>query len=72
MSRSANIVNRSNQKNPNNNAYWESRGYEARPDDWRVASMAGAGAFNSTSASRRKLRGTIQLSRPNRNKARSK
>jgi len=20
--------------NPNNDAYWESRGYEGRPDDW--------------------------------------
>jgi len=25
---------RSNQLNPNNDAYWESRGYEDRPDDW--------------------------------------
>lgn len=27
--------NRSNQLNPNNDAYWESRGYEERPDDWK-------------------------------------
>lgn len=26
--------NRSNQLNPNNDAYWEARGYEGRPDDW--------------------------------------
>ena len=26
--------NRANQMNPNNDAYWESRGYEERPDDW--------------------------------------
>jgi len=26
--------NRSNQLNPNNDAYWESRGYDERPDDW--------------------------------------
>ena len=26
--------NRSNQLNPNNDAYWESRGYDDRPDDW--------------------------------------
>ena len=26
--------NRSNQLNPNNDAYWESRGHDARPDDW--------------------------------------
>ncbi|MCC5831334.1 MAG: hypothetical protein JJU36_17990 [Phycisphaeraceae bacterium] len=26
--------NRSNQMNPNNDAYWESRGWDDRPDDW--------------------------------------
>ena len=26
--------NRSNQMNPNNDVYWESRGYNERPDDW--------------------------------------
>jgi len=26
--------NRSNQLNANNDAYWESRGYDERPDDW--------------------------------------
>ena len=26
--------NHSNQLNPNNDAYWESRGYDQRPDDW--------------------------------------
>ncbi|PYF08661.1 hypothetical protein C8J30_11280 [Rhodobacter viridis] len=26
--------NRSNQMNPNNDAYWESRGHDTRPDDW--------------------------------------
>lgn len=26
--------NRSDQMNPNNDAYWESRGYDGRPDDW--------------------------------------
>ena len=26
--------NHSNQMNPNNDAYWESRGFEERPDDW--------------------------------------
>ncbi len=25
--------NHSNQLNPNNDAYWESRGYDERPDD---------------------------------------
>lgn len=26
--------NHSNQLNENNDAYWESRGYDERPDDW--------------------------------------
>jgi hypothetical protein len=26
--------NHSNQCNSNNDAYWESRGYDERPDDW--------------------------------------
>ena len=26
--------NDDNQLNPNNDAYWESRGYDGRPDDW--------------------------------------
>ena len=35
MSRShADLDNHANQMNPNNDAYWESRGYDERPDDW--------------------------------------
>ena len=26
--------NRADQMNPNNDAYWESLGYDERPDDW--------------------------------------
>ena len=26
--------NHANQMNPNNDAYWESRGFDGRPDDW--------------------------------------
>jgi len=26
--------NRSDQLNPNNDAYWQSRGYDERPDEW--------------------------------------
>lgn len=26
--------NRSDQLNPNNDSYWESRGWDERPDDW--------------------------------------
>ena len=28
------LDNDSNQLNPNNDAYWTSRGYDERPDDW--------------------------------------
>ena len=31
---SGNDDNRANQMNPNNDAYWQSRGYDDRPDDW--------------------------------------
>ena len=30
--------NNSNQCNPNNDAYWESRDYDERPDDWEERS----------------------------------
>jgi hypothetical protein len=33
MSRS-DLDNHANQMNPNNDAYWESRGHDERPDDW--------------------------------------
>ncbi len=26
--------NHANQMNPNNDAYWQGRGYDERPDDW--------------------------------------
>ena len=31
---SGNDDNRANQMNPNNDVYWQSRGYDERPDDW--------------------------------------
>ena len=34
MSRKDDQANRSNQMNPNNDAYWQSRGHDGRPDDW--------------------------------------
>ena len=34
MSRKDDLDNRANQLNPNNDAYWESRGFDERPDDW--------------------------------------
>lgn len=27
--------NRANQLNPNNDAYWQARGYSGRPKDWK-------------------------------------
>ena len=35
MPRGGNDDNRANQMNPNNDAYWQSRGHDERPDDWR-------------------------------------
>ena len=34
MSRQSNHDNRANQMNPNNDAFWQSRGFDERPDDW--------------------------------------
>ena len=34
MSRKDELDNHANQMNPNNEAYWESRGFDGRPDDW--------------------------------------
>lgn len=34
MSQKSDQDNRSNQLNENNDAYWQSRGYDERPDDW--------------------------------------
>ncbi len=34
MSTKDGLDNHSNQLNPNNDAYWDSRGYDGRPDDW--------------------------------------
>ena len=31
---SGNDDNHANQMNPNNDAYWDSRGFDGRPDDW--------------------------------------
>lgn len=28
------LDHRADQLNPNNDAYWEARGYDERPDDW--------------------------------------
>jgi len=34
MSGHSDLDNHANQMNPNNDAYWESRGEDERPDDW--------------------------------------
>jgi hypothetical protein len=34
MSRKDDQDNHADQLNPNNDAYWESRGWDGRPDDW--------------------------------------
>jgi len=34
MSRQSDLDNHANQMNPNNEAYWESRGEDERPGDW--------------------------------------
>ena len=33
MSRQPDLDNHANQLNPNNDAYWESRGFDERPDE---------------------------------------
>lgn len=34
MSRKDDLDNHADQLNPNNDTYWESRGWDERPDDW--------------------------------------
>ena len=34
MGKNSSDDNRANQLNPNNDAYWQSRGEDERPDDW--------------------------------------
>ncbi|MFC2072405.1 hypothetical protein ACFLUU_06860 [Chloroflexota bacterium] len=41
MSRQSDMDNYANQMNPNNDAYWESRGYDERPDDWEERAEEG-------------------------------
>ena len=38
MSTKSDDDNRANQLNENNDAYWQSRGYDERPDDWEECS----------------------------------
>ena len=34
MDRKSDLDNHADQLNPNNDAYWDGRGYDGRPDDW--------------------------------------
>lgn len=34
MSKQSDRDNHANQMNPNNDAFWQSRGFDERPDDW--------------------------------------
>ncbi|MCY4438254.1 MAG: hypothetical protein OXE05_13075 [Chloroflexi bacterium] len=34
MSKQSDLDNHADQLNPNSDAYWESRGWDERPDDW--------------------------------------
>lgn len=41
MSRKDDLDNHANQLNPNNDAYWESRDWDERPDDWEGRADSG-------------------------------
>ncbi len=43
MNRKDEQDNHANQMNPNNDAYWQSRGYDERPDDWEDQLTNGEG-----------------------------
>lgn len=34
MGKQSDLDNHADQLNPNNDAFWESRGWDERPDDW--------------------------------------
>ena len=42
MSSKDDLDNHANQLNPNNDAYWESRGWDERPNDWEERSDNGS------------------------------
>jgi len=44
MSRQSDLDNHANQVNPNNDAHWESRGWDERPDDWKDRAEGGNSA----------------------------
>ena len=42
--------NHANQMNPNNDSYWESRGYDERPDNWEDEADDGDGGNDDNRA----------------------
>lgn len=42
MARKDDLDNHADQLNPNNDAYWESRGWDERPKDWEKRSDKGS------------------------------
>ena len=55
MSRQSDLDNHANQMNPNNDAYWQSRVEDERPDDWvELAQRDGVKSEPSSSQSTKK------------------
>ena len=50
MSKRRGRDNRSNQLNPNNHVYWQSRGLEGRPKSWRQDSGKSTGSREEQTA----------------------
>ena len=46
----SNNDNHANQMNPNNDAYWESRGHDGRPDNWEDEADDGDGGNDDNRA----------------------
>ena len=53
MSTQTDMDNHANQLNPNNDAYWESRGYNERPDDREDCLPEGDGSPDNRQADSR-------------------
>lgn len=45
MSKKDDMDNHSNQLNSNNDAFWESRGYDGRPDNWEESYESSSSSF---------------------------
>ena len=60
-------VERSIQLNPNNDAYWQARGYAKRPDNWKqlIAQAKSKGGGKSAPAKKPKKGDSQQVNNPN-------